>query len=201
MTKRKEQQPTGGVDLTDQVIVADRGVSLFDANGQLPRDLVVEWPRIVDISPYPDNPRIAGDAIADVKNSLSAFSWQQPIVVDVDGVIIVGHSRYYAALDLQQTNVPVYVARRLTPAQAAAYRIADNKTHERSSWDKPKLLIEFDKLTAAGLSLALTAFRVPEIERLRTESLPTPTMGGGGPGAPKTYKCPDCGFEWSGDTS
>jgi hypothetical protein len=198
MTKPKAPEP-GGVDLTDQAIVADRGGVLFDENGQLPRDLVIEWPRIVDIKPYPDNPRIAGDAIADVVASLRAFGWQQPIVVDVEGVIIVGHSRYYAALDLQQTNVPVYVARRLTPALAVAYRIADNKTHERSQWDKPKLLVEFDKLASAGLSLTLTAFRVPEIERLRTESLATPTpTGSAGPGGAPTYKCPECGYEWSG---
>ena len=60
--------------------------------------------------------------------SIQQFGFRQPIVVDADGVIIVGHTRYKAAQKLGLEKVPVHVAKDLTPAQIKAYRIADNKT-------------------------------------------------------------------------
>ena len=59
--------------------------------------------------------------------SLRAFGWRQPVVVDRDGVIVVGHTRWKAADKLGLTEVPAYVAD-LTPKQAKAYRLADNQT-------------------------------------------------------------------------
>ena len=60
--------------------------------------------------------------------SIREFGFRQPIVVDEDGVIVVGHTRYKAALTLGLEEVPVHVARGLTPGQIKAYRIADNQT-------------------------------------------------------------------------
>jgi DNA modification methylase len=163
------RKATPAPDLTDQAIAADRGVavgSMLDEGGQLLRELVVEWVPITKVTPYPDNPRIPGDAIQDVRDSLLAFNWQQPLVLDVDYVIVVGHTRYYAALDLRQTHVPVYIARRLTPELAAAYRLADNKIHERSQWDFPKLTLNLTRLRDLGVDLRLTGFRPLELRPL-----------------------------------
>ena len=60
----------------------------------------------------------------------------------LDGVIVVGHTRYKAAIKPNLAEVPVHVARGLTPAQLKAYRIADNQTATMSTWDDDKLPLE-----------------------------------------------------------
>jgi hypothetical protein len=131
--------------------------------GQLPRDLVIEWRSVAKVIRYPNNPRENEHAVADVAASLVEFGWEQPIVVDKKGVIIVGDTRYLAALLLQQKSVPVYVAKHLSEAQTAAYRLADNKYGERAEWHFGKLAIEFKGLEAMGADLKMTGFRDFEI--------------------------------------
>jgi WD40 repeat protein len=87
-------------------------------------------------------------------------------VVDEDGVIIVGHTRYKAALKLGFEEVPVHVAVGLTPAQAKAYRIADNQTATRSTWDDDKLPLELAQLQELDFDLNLTGFSGDELMRL-----------------------------------
>ncbi len=70
------------------------------------------------------------DAVDAVAKSIREFGFRQPIVVDTEGVIICGHTRYKAAMQLGLEKVPVHVAKDLTPEQIKAYRIADNKTGE-----------------------------------------------------------------------
>ena len=98
---------------------------------------------VKDIRPYENNPRRNDDAVDKVANSIKEFGWQQPIVVDKDGVIIVGHTRYKAAKKLKLKTVPVVVAD-LTEEQAKAYRIADNSTGEIATWDYDKLMQELE---------------------------------------------------------
>lgn len=83
---------------------------------------------IQNVKPYPKNPRDNDAGVDAVANSIKEFGWQQPIVVDNDNVIIVGHTRYKAAKKLGMKQVPVVVADKLTDEQAKAYRLADNKT-------------------------------------------------------------------------
>src|SRR3954467_13632034 len=96
----------------------------------------VEMRPVGSIRPYQNNPRDNDAAVDAVAASLKAFGFRQPIVVDEDGVIIVGHTRYKAALKLGMTEVPVHVARGLSKAQVKAYRIADNQTAQFSGWDE-----------------------------------------------------------------
>ena len=96
----------------------------------------LEKRRIETIRPYERNPRVIPErAIKAVAKSIEEFGWQQPIVVDADGVIIAGHTRYLAAKHLRHEEVPVAVATELTPDQVNAYRIADNKTGEVTQWN------------------------------------------------------------------
>src|SRR5215467_2844395 len=95
----------------------------------------IELRKISSVKPYPGNPRINDQAVDAVAASIREFGFRQPIVVDADGVIIVGHARYLAALKLGLKKVPVHVAKDLTPEQIRAYRIADNKTADLSDWD------------------------------------------------------------------
>lgn len=87
------------------------------------------------IRPYGNNPRHNDNAVGAVANSIKEFGWQQPIVVDKDGVIIAGHTRFKAAKDLGLDEVPVVIADGLTDEQIRAYRLADNKSGELAEWD------------------------------------------------------------------
>lgn len=95
---------------------------------------VQNWP-IGQVKPYESNPRNNDDAVDATANSIEEFGWQQPIVVDKDGVIIVGHTRLKAAKQLGLDQVPVVVAENLSDEQVKAYRLADNKTGELAEWD------------------------------------------------------------------
>jgi len=106
----------------------------------------VQWRDISTIIPYAQNPRVNSHAVDAVAASIREFGFQQPIVVDKDGVIIVGHTRYLAAIKLGLRKVPVLVALDLTPEQAKAYRIADNKTGELADWDEDRLAQELAEL-------------------------------------------------------
>ena len=114
-----------------------------------------------EIKPYPNNPRINNLAIAQVAKSISEFGFRQPIVVDKDNVIIVGHTRYFAAKELNFKSVPVLFASDLSDEQCRAYRIADNKTNEFAEWDLDMLREEFMDLAGC-----FTGFTDDEIRAL-----------------------------------
>src|ERR1700719_4496561 len=98
----------------------------------------VEMRPIASIRPYENNPRHNDPAVDAVAASIREFGFRQPIVVDEANVIIVGHTRYKAAVQLGLETVPVHVAVGLTPAQAKAYRIADNQSASLSHWDNDR---------------------------------------------------------------
>ncbi len=99
------------------------------------------------IRPYERNPRvIPPEAIDAVAHSIQTFGFRQPIVVDEAGVIIVGHTRYRAALKLGMTEVPVHYAVGLSADAVKAYRIADNSTNALSDWDLEMLNLELSDL-------------------------------------------------------
>ena len=106
---------------------------------------IEEW-NIADVKPYDKNPRTNDGAVEATAKSIKAYGWQQPIVVDKDGVIIVGHTRLKAAKKLGLKKVPVTVAVGLTPEQVKGYRIADNKTGDLAVWDNKLLLGELEDL-------------------------------------------------------
>lgn len=102
---------------------------------------------ITDVRPYPANPRkIPPKAVEQCAESIRQFGWQQPLVADKDMVLIAGHTRLQAARSLGLTRVPVVVAEGLTPDQVKAFRIADNRTHDYSSWDFTALIDELQGL-------------------------------------------------------
>src|SRR5580704_17154251 len=119
------------------------------------------------IRPYEKNARkIPQRAVDKVAASLQEYGWQQPIVVDKQGVIVVGHVRRLAALQLGRTEAPVHVADNLTPAQIRAYRLMDNRSHQEADWDLDLLAPEIAELGALSFDLSLTGFSVHEIDVL-----------------------------------
>ena len=122
---------------------------------------------IGDITPYEKNPRKNDSAVDAVADSIREFGWQQPIVIDKDGVIIAGHTRYKAAKKLKCKEVPVVIAENLTDEQARAYRLADNKTGELARWDFTSLeeeLAGFSKIDMSefGFSQGESVFSIFE---------------------------------------
>ncbi len=128
--------------------------------------LNVELRPLAAIKPYEKNPRDNDQAVDAVAESISRFGFRQPIVVDGDGVIVCGHTRWKAARKLGLSEVPVHVARDLTPEQIRAYRIADNKTAELAEWNLELLPIELAELQGAGIDWSLLGFGQDELAAL-----------------------------------
>jgi ParB-like chromosome segregation protein Spo0J len=165
-----------------------------------------EWPAdqverrdIAALIPYARNARQHSDAqIAQIAAAIREWGWTIPVLVDPSGEIIAGHGRILAARILGIDRIPVMVARGWSEAKIRAYRIADNKLAELSSWDSELLGLEFAELRDLGASVELTGFDAVSIERLID-----------GPRAPDEFaehdetietehQCPRCGFRWSG---
>jgi len=138
----------------------------------------VELRPIDAIRPYEANPRVNDQAVDAVATSLREFGFRQPIVVDGDSVIIVGHTRWKAARKLGLAKVPVHVATDLSPEQIKAYRIADNQTATLAEWDFDLLPIELKDLQGADYDLSLLGFDDGELAKLldgeTTEGLTDP---------------------------
>ncbi len=123
------------------------------------------WP-IDRPQPYEKNPRLNDDAVTAVANSIREFGFRQPIVVDEEGVVIIGHTRLKAAKQLGLTEVPVHVARGLAPEKVKALRLADNKTAEIAEWNLELLPIELSELQGMNFDLGLLGFDQDELAKL-----------------------------------
>ena len=106
-----------------------------------------------DIKPYEKNPRKNDNAVEYVANSIKEFGFQQPIVIDKDGVIVAGHTRYKASKKLGLEKVPCVVADDLTDEQIKAYRLADNKVSEKSEWDFDLLQDELSEILNINMEM------------------------------------------------
>lgn len=107
--------------------------------------------RIVYISPkklipYEKNPRMNDGGVQPVIESIKAYGFKVPIVVDRNNVVVCGHTRLKAALQMGLDKVPCIVANDLTDEQVRAFRIADNKVSDFSIWDNKLLLEELDAI-------------------------------------------------------
>ena len=152
------------------------------------------------ITPYPNNPRnIPEAAIAQVARSIEAFGFRQPIVVDPDGVIIVGHTRYLAAHQLGLKKIPAHVME-VTDEQARAYRIADNRLGELSEWDNAALVEELEALEGL-FDTTLTGFDMGELQAMLPPHNDAIVAGADDQGQLDVHKgnpvkCPHCGEEF-----
>ena len=130
----------------------------------------IEIAKIDSIKPYPNNPRkLSKKAIEKVSMSLKEYGFQQPIVVDKDRIIVVGHTRYQASRSLGLKEVPITIAAKLTPDKINAYRIADNRTNEEAEWDEDLLKLEIKELDLKKFNLNLTGFDDKQINDLLFE--------------------------------
>ena len=101
---------------------------------------------INDLKPYPHNAKKhPAEQVEHIANSIREFGFQQPIVVDKDNVVVIGHGRLLAAKKLNMDSVPCVRADDLTDEQIKALRLADNKTNE-SEWDFDLLDMELSDI-------------------------------------------------------
>lgn len=107
---------------------------------------------INDVVPYENNPRHNDNAVDAVARSIEEFGFQQPLVLDKDKVIVVGHTRFKAAQKLGLKTVPCVIADNLTEEQVKAYRLADNKVGELATWDHDALNIELGDILEIDMS-------------------------------------------------
>ena len=122
--------------------------------------------KINEVTPYTNNPRVNEEAINVVKKSLHEFGFQQPLVIDKNKTLIVGHTRLSAAKELGFETVPCLIADELSEEKIKAYRIMDNKSAEFASWNYGLLTKEVQDLLEADYDLELTGFTDFELKEL-----------------------------------
>lgn len=132
---------------------------------QLP-DKVERWP-LKRLRKYGGNARVHKGAQVDaIAASILEFGFNNPLLVDADGVLIAGHGRLAAATKLGLAEVPVIVLGHLTDAQRRAYVIADNQLALQSEWDMTALEVELEKLQVDGFDLNLLGFDPDELSEM-----------------------------------
>jgi ParB-like chromosome segregation protein Spo0J len=160
------------------------------------------WP-IDRLKPYDRNPRThSEEQLAQLKRSIQEFGFTNPILVDGGEGILAGHGRLEAARDMGLQQVPVVVLDHLDEDQRKAYIIADNQLALNAGWDMAMLQEEVMSLSLADFDLDLLGFEEDFLDDLleRDEK---------GREAPEDfqevdedveteYKCPSCGYQWSG---
>lgn len=144
---------------------------------------------LAELTPYAGNAKKHDSTqIANVAESIRQFGFVQPIVIDRDGVIVIGHCRALAAEKLGMQEVPCVCVDDLTPEQVNALRIVDNKSNE-SPWDFDILP---DELVDIDLSDFDFDFGIEDDEELPDfEEEPSKSSSKN-----DVCQCPKCGFQW-----
>ena len=116
--------------------------------------------KLDELIPYEKNPRINDKAVKYVAESIKEFGFKVPIVIDKNNVIVAGHTRYKASIELGLTEVPCIVADDLTEEQIKAFRLADNKVGEIAEWDFELLAEELQGID--DLDMEAFGFEMPK---------------------------------------
>lgn len=112
----------------------------------------VESVRVEDLTPYERNAKVhTEEQVRMIANSIEEFGFNNPVLVDDDGVILAGHGRVEAAKALGMEEVPCVRITDLTDEQKRAYILADNRLAELSGWDDSMLDLEL--LNIEGLDM------------------------------------------------
>ena len=153
--------------------------------------MTVESKKLSEVHPYENNPRRNDGAVGAVAESIRQCGYIAPIIVDENGVILAGHTRYKALRQLGYQEADVVVKSGLTEEQKRKYRLLDNKTGELAEWDVDLLEMELDGLDFGSLDLdwGLSSAEGLDLdEAASTQSEEEET---------ETIHCPKCGFEFA----
>lgn len=144
--------------------------------------------KVDDLKPYENNPRFNDDAVEFVKNSIKEFGFKVPIVIDKNNVIVAGHTRYKASMELGLKEVPCIVADDLTDEQVKAFRLADNKVSEKASWNYDLLNEELNDILDINMNdfgFLETDINWEDVVDLSEETFEEPEH--------EMLRCPKCG--------
>ena len=132
--------------------------------------------KLSQIRPYENNPRIIDAAVDDVMESIRQCTYISPIIIDEDGVILAGHTRYEALKRLGYESCEVVIVSGLTEEQKKKYRLYDNKTGELAKWDQKKLASELCDVDFLGYDFGQPVTALPDEEAegevIRTKTCP-----------------------------
>lgn len=131
--------------------------------------MAITYRSLKDLKPNPRNARTHSKRqIRQIADSIKAFGFNNPVLLDELNTIIAGHGRVSAAKLLGLTEVPTIRLGDLSPDQVRAYLIADNRLAEKAGWDKSILAIELQHLLSIDTDFDITAtgFEIPEIDLL-----------------------------------
>ena len=120
---------------------------------QVKKEWQVAWKDVNELTPYARNARINDKTVPYLVNSIKRFGFKVPLVIDEKGVVVCGHTRLKAALECGMARVPCVLADDLTEAEIKAFRLADNKIQEMSSWDDDLLDQELVELKDSGIEM------------------------------------------------
>lgn len=142
--------------------------------------------RLSEIQPYENNPRKNDNAVPYVKESIRRYGFKVPIVIDKNGVIVAGHTRYLASIELGLETVPCIIADDLTDAEVKEFRLVDNKTSEYAGWDFELLEEELEDIDFDGFDFGFSNAEPIDIDGMFEEHEEVEKE-------PKTIACPNCG--------
>lgn len=151
------------------------------------------YKKLDEIRPYANNPRNNDNAVDAVAASIREYGFKQPIVIDVNGEIVAGHTRLKAAKKLGLKEVPCILADDLTPEQVKAYRLADNKVAEFASWNFEILDSELSEII--DIDMSAFGFVESEIDEDIIDEFFESDIGDNAERKTKTIVCPHCGKE------
>lgn len=159
-------------------------------------ELKIVYRKPEELLEYDNNPRNNEEAVGKVAESIRQFGFKVPILIDQNNIIIAGHTRKLAAEELGLTQIPCICVEDLSEQQVKAFRLADNKVAEFSSWDPDKLTDELAEIMDIDMTvfdfpdMALDELDVKDEDFLQdTEIVKDRT--------PKTIVCPHCGKEFT----
>ena len=111
--------------------------------------------------------------IGQISESIKAFGFLVPVLIDENQTILAGHGRLAAAKLLGMTEIPVIRVEGLTPAKKRAFMLADNKLAENAGWDRNVLAVEFPELAELlvedGLEISITGFAPVEVDQIMVD--------------------------------
>lgn len=144
--------------------------------------------KLGELQPYENNPRKNDNAVPYVAESIKRYGFKVPIVIDTNGVIVAGHTRYLASIELGLETVPCIVADDLSEEEIKEFRLVDNKTSEFAGWDFNLLESELQELNFDY------DFKFPEVSDIDIDDLFEDTDEDIEEKR-KTITCPNCGEE------
>jgi DNA modification methylase len=124
-----------------------------------------------ELRPNPRNARThSKKQIRQIANSIVAYGFTVPLLIDENAILIAGHGRLEAAKLLDLKKIPAIVLEGLSEAKKRALLLADNKIADNAGWDRERLAIELPELTELlideNLDISLTGFEPVEIDQL-----------------------------------